>query len=319
MARWMPLFNTSLKNWPRILLCFSLCHVSLHAQEYGVNTNTRLFVGLTGAVGTHHVRLGVKVGCQYQYHFLQSNTALTFYYAWRQLGTGFSTPEVQLSQGLTVGWGGVTNYSVVPLQSPLANYTNRFYSFGYAYQWYLDKIGTSQPTGVVGISAGRLQVMSENDLLGRPAMDRFRTAAIQVRWQADAYWVAGVKCVLWTGKYGWRKPIDHPSVRAGCYQDTVNGKHTQYSVGWLSAFAGYAAPLGNGVQMDVGVDAERIRNAVQNKFMHDMVFLPRGWHNPNCHLPMVDAAGHPFLWLPNQRLRKARPVLQLQLNPPLFY
>jgi len=292
---------------------------TMPAQEYEVTTGTRLFAGLSGAIGTHKIRIGIKVGLQYRYKFLQSNSSVTWYYTWRQLGTGLRTPEIQVSQGLTMGWGPVTNFSAVPVHYPLANYTGYYYAAGYAYQWYLDKISTSQPTGILGFSVGRLQVLSENDLLGQPSMDRFRTAALQVRWQVDPFWVTGFNCVLWTGQYGWRQPIVHPSVRAGCYQDTLNGKHTQYSVGWLSAFAGYAAPQGNYIQVEAGMDAEKIRNVVQNKFMHDMVFLPRSWHNPNCHIPMVDREGHPYLWLPGQQLRRTRPVLQLQLNPLLFY
>ena len=314
-----PFCKRFLKHLLSILLLVSTSALNVCAQEFAMKDGTRFFLGLSGAIGTHKMRIGIKAGLQYRYRFLQSNTSLTCYYSWRQLGTGLRTPELQLAQGVTVGWGPTTGYTVVPVQHPLANYTQHYYSAGYAYQWYLDRIGTSQPTGVLGFSAGRFQVMSENDLLGKPAMDRFRTAAIQLRWQVDAQWVAGVNCVLWTGKYGWRKPIDHPSVRAGCYQDTVNGKYTRYSVGWLSAFTGYAAPMGNYVQVDAGVDAERIRNTVQNKFMHDMVFLPRRWHNPNCHIPMVDSTGHPFLWLPNQQVRPTRSVMQLQLNAPLFY
>lgn len=321
----MYLFTTHLSKWFQKLLRVFSCILliisigQVRAQEIGPYSGFRIFTGVSAAIGSHKLRFGLNVAATYQYKQFQSNTNLIYWYVYKQIGTGLKTPELQISQGITVGWGPSFQSQDYTRPYTLANYTGFKYAFGYAYTVYIDKIRTSQQTGQLGISMGSFQLITENDLLAKPALDRFRTAAIQVRYQVDPFWTVGVNCILWTGKYGFRQFFQSPNKSSGCYLDTVGGIYTKHSVGWLSLFTGYKAPYANQLQAELGMDAEQVRNIVQNKVMHDMVFLPKRWHNPNCHIPMVDTNGQSYVYLPGQKIRKAKGVWQLQINNPLFY
>jgi hypothetical protein len=61
---------------------------------------------------------------------------------------------------------------------------------------------------------------------------------------------------------------------------------------------------GQNIQTNVGVDAEQVRNYVQNRLIHDLIFLPRRWRKTNsCHMPMLDTAGNQYLYRPGQEIK----------------
>ena len=63
--------------------------------------------------------------------------------------------------------------------------------------------------------------------------------------------------------------------------------------------------MGQILQANVGIDAEEIRNAVQNRFNHDMILIPKKWYKRNnCHIPMLDENGNPYLYLDGQKIKK---------------
>jgi hypothetical protein len=102
--------------------------------------------------------------------------------------------------------------------------------------------------------------------------------------------------------------------------DTTGAVYRKTSGGMLSAQFRYNAGYLQNVQANVGVDAEQIRNAVQNKFIHDMRFIPKKWNKShNCHLPMLDEQGEQYLFRPGQKIRKPRPYLNLYANANVFY
>eukprot|EP01030_Chromulinospumella_sphaerica_P009988 gene9988-9793_t len=143
-----------------------------------------------------------------------------------------------------------------------------------------------------------------NDLLARPELDRFRTGGILVQYQYRDQLQLAVNCTMWTGQMGNNRILVSNGFFPYGYMDTTGGHYTQYSHGLLSTQA--KANLGHGqiAQANLGVDAEQVRNFVQNRLIHDLAFLPKKWHNPrNCHLPMVDTAGNPYLHLPGQKIK----------------
>jgi hypothetical protein len=72
--------------------------------------------------------------------------------------------------------------------------------------------------------------------------------------------------------------------------------------------------------MNLGIDAEQVRHALQNRFIHDMPFIPKGLNPPRQpHIPMVAADGKPYLFREGQEIRKARLWGNINVNAPVFY
>ena len=66
----------------------------------------------------------------------------------------------------------------------------------------------------------------------------------------------------------------------------------------------------------IGVDAEQIRHAVQNRYMHDELFLPKKWRDKNNHhFPMIDTKVQQYLYKPEQKVRKTKIYFNTFLNP----
>jgi len=104
------------------------------------------------------------------------------------------------------------------------------------------------------------------------------------------------------------------------YKDTVGGTYTQYSHSLLSAQIKYALPNYQIAQANIGTDAEKVRNAVQNRLIHDMILLPKNWHKQvNAHVPMLDDKGGQYLYKEGQKIKPAALYYNLNLNPATFY
>jgi hypothetical protein len=70
----------------------------------------------------------------------------------------------------------------------------------------------------------------------------------------------------------------------------------------------------------LGIDAEQIRDIIQNKGFHDMCFIPSFMTNQkNLHIPMKMEDGYDYLFKEGQKIRKPKLVWQLALNPSLLY
>jgi hypothetical protein len=96
--------------------------------------------------------------------------------------------------------------------------------------------------------------------------------------------------------------------------------YTNKAHGLLSAQVKYHAGYSQIAQLNAGIDAEQVRNAVQNKLIHNMRFLPEhATRTKTCHLPMLDEKGNLFLYAENQSVRRPRVYLNLFSNPNLFY
>jgi len=102
--------------------------------------------------------------------------------------------------------------------------------------------------------------------------------------------------------------------------DTTKGIYTNYSHGLLSVQNKINVGFGQNVQFNAGVDAEQVRNGLQNQLIHDLKFLPKKWNKAkNCHIPMLDTEGNQYLYNKNQKIKKATPYFNVFTNPHLFY
>ena len=96
------------------------------------------------------------------------------------------------------------------------------------------------------------------------------------------------------------------------YLNTEGGIYSNYSHGLLSAQVKFANEYGQYLQANVGMDAEQIRNALQNKVVHTL--FPN-----NYFIPMIDSEGQQYLYKKGQVIKKPRLYLNANLNANVFY
>ena len=104
------------------------------------------------------------------------------------------------------------------------------------------------------------------------------------------------------------------------YINTDGGLYSNLSHGLLSAQVKYANHYGLCVQGNAGIDAEQVRNEVQNKLIHDMPFVPKKYNKAqNLHIPMVDENGQQYLYKKEQKIKKPKVFLNGSTSPNVFY
>lgn len=275
-------------------------------------------VGANLAFGSHFQRLGLAFNFFYVFRSFQLNSELRTNLNFKSPGPKRAWRELVYSQGLVWGYG-PAQYWFNPFLSPVSNQTGYSNALGYSYNLYFDNRSTTQQTGLLAIQVHEFSLIVENDILARTYYDRFRTGAFLLQYQFRDKFQAAVNCTLWTGKMG-RVVGDSSCGRFCCYMDTTNGVYARNSHGLLSAQFKYNLGYSQNVQANVGVDAERVRNVMQNRLIHDMPFIPRQWiKTKNCYIPMLDSQGNQFLYKPGQQVKKPRLYWNLFSNAPLFY
>jgi hypothetical protein len=282
------------------------------------NTNIGFNVGANLAFGTHFQRFGLNLNFFYVNRFFQANTDLRTYFSFKNLGPRKVYPELVLSQGVVVAYGGKQKY-FNPFLGPVSNQTGYSNSAGYSYNAYFNKIKTTQQTGIIGLQFGSFSLLLENDILARPLLDRFRTGAFLLQYQYKDLYQAGINCTMWTGAMGRTIRGDSCFPYFG-YIDTTGAQYAKYSHGLLSAQFKYNIGLSQNVQANLGVDAQQVRNAMQNRLIHDMFFIPKSWFKRyNCHIPMLDENDEQYLYKKDQKIKKPRPYWNIYSNASAFY
>lgn len=283
------------------------------------SNNIGFNLGANIAIGTHFQRVGFNVNMFVVANQIQLNSEARIYLSFKNLGPKSICPEGVLSQGIVFAYGKKNNF-FNPFISNISNQTYYSNSVAYSYNWYINKVKTKQVTGIVGIQASSFTLISENDILAKPILDRFRTGAVLLQYQYQNYVQVAINCTMWTGQMGKRTEIDKSEIYWKCYMDTTNGIYTNYSHGLLSVQTKINVGFGQNVQFNAGVDAEQVRNGLQNQLIHDLKFLPKKWNKAkNCHIPMLDTEGNQYLYNKNQKIKKVKPYFNVFTNPHLFY
>lgn len=282
-------------------------------------SNVGFNIGANIALGTHFQRIGITCNAFYVSSFFQANAETRLYINVKNLGPSKLHGEAVTSLGLLFAYGNKQNYSN-PFISIVSNQTGYKYSVAYAYNVYWNKINTTQRTGVISLQFNKISLVTENDLLAPPSLDKFRTAAALIQYQHDSLFQAALNCTMWTGKMGFKTPHPDPHFYFGCFMDTTGNVYGNISNGLLSGQIKYNLGYGQNAQANLGVDAEQVRNFFQNKIIHDMRFLPKKWiKNKNCHIPMLDSKGGQYLYREDQKIKPARLYFNLFSNEGLFY
>ena len=299
-----------------IFIIFIGCCSALFGQ-LKLGKNFGFNVGFAGAFGTHIQRFGIVVQGYGVYNFAQINASIRLYDNFKDLGPKGEHAELSAALGLCLGYGSKSREKNL-FMSSVSNQTGYHNSVAYSYNIWYNKVKTSQVTGIVAFQFDHVSVIFENDLLAKPALDRFRTGAFLVQYQNDHFQYA-INCSLWTGRMGNSIRTDSLYPGKG-YIDAVNGVHSNLSHGLLSGQVKYANQYGQYLQANAGIDAEQVRNTVQNKIIHDMPFIPERWNKAqNLHIPMIDRNEQQYLYRKDQKIRKAKLFLNGYTSPNVFY
>lgn len=298
-----------------LLFCFPLF---LNAQETFYRGDKLGFnISANFALGTHFQRLGLNFNLFYVQKAVQLNSEVRSYFSFKNLGPGKIYTEFVFSQGIVVAYGKNTIYGN-PFFNSVSNQTGKKNSFGYSYNYYFNKVATKQVSGIVALQFGNMSFITENDILAKPILDRFRTGAMLLQYQYKDQFQAAINCTMWTGEMG--RTTQNENFPYGCFMDTSGGKFVEYSHGLLSAQFKYHIGGAQNLQANVGIDAEQVRNAVQNRVIHDFCFIPRKWlKRNNCHIPMLTEKGDQYLFLPDQKIKSPKVYWNMFSNANLFY
>ena len=297
-----------------IFLYFICLVISTASAQIFCGTNWGFNIGAVSAIGNKFQRIGFTFQAYYYYNFAQLNGELRIYHNFKNLGPTKQYDELMTSAGLVFGYG-AKQKEHNPFLSIISNQTKYTNSFGYSYNLYFNKIKTTQQTGIIALQFNKISIISENDIFARPTLDRFRTGAFLVQYQYKNLYQFAVNCTMWTGQMGNKINNDK-----GCYMDTTAGIYTNYSHGLLSAQFKMALDGGQNLQANVGVDAEQVRNFVQNRLIHDMIFIPKKWNkSKNCHIPMLDTDNNQYLYKPNQKVKSPKPYWNIFSSAATFY
>jgi len=282
-----------------------------------------LFVnaGIVVNSGTVLNRIGFFAGGYYVYKQVQLNFNLRPVYNLSGIGTLKEFAEMQTNLGLVVGFGGKDSI-VNKFVTQNSNQTQQKYAVGFSYNIYIDKIGTSQPTGTFFAEFNHFGLSHENDMWGEPRTDRYRSAGAKFYYRTKNWKYSG-NIILWHGdvfdyhtfKYDNQ---NYPS-RFG-YKDLSESKYGKLSHGIINLQLDYALPSCQIISSSIGLDSEHVRNISQNIIVHDEWFLPEKFIGYKLkHYPMLMENGEPYLFKPSQRVRPAKFFLNIGFNQAVYY
>ncbi len=261
----------------------------LHSQSYlekhfGATINLRL------NFGTHINSLGLGVSGYWQDFFVQSNIQSNISFRLNDLGKRKHFWEWRNAFGLLL-LGGKKD-APIDFQLEGLNHQTKFrYGIGYNYIIYTDNMGTSQHSGSFGVHINQISVYHENDIFAGRVRDRFRTAHFHVSFR-DSLYKVGIGIRLWTGETR-NAPFTYRNIgkmKAG-FKILEELPYGKTSHGILYASGVYHLPYSQNAFVKVGIDSEEIRHFIQNRFIHDLIFLPDKFPRHSSHYPRLDKNG----------------------------
>ena len=306
-----------------ILVILLFLDLPIYAQE-GPDSFYGVSAGISFSFGTHINRIGFHAAGYYNYAFAQANANINGYYNFRSLALKEKGWELQLGAGLELGFGRKDTVRS-PFIGLTENNMRQDYSVGYNYLIYFDQQHTSQTSGILDVNVLNFKFATENDLFGFGDgwRDRYRTGAFLLEYRYQNFKFA-LNSTLWTDDYTVCKKVlnsDYPA-RFG-YKENNEVKFCGESIGLLSAQVKYLAPIPTNywpayqeVQMNIGIDAEQVRNVL----IHDHYPVPKKYIKRNpCHIPMQDCNGDQFLFKDGQKVEPLKFYFNLGTNQSVFY
>jgi hypothetical protein len=254
--------------------------------EFGWNA------GITLQFGTHINGLGIQINGYFTDRFYQINLGEQLTFQFSDLGQRKKFFQSRFSSGLVLLGGKKANSRDFQLNGLYHN-TSYNYGIAYNYLWYHDNIGSTQRSGGWGIHLKRTSILFENDIFGGQGKDRFRTGHLAVSYR-DSIWKFTSGFSIWTGETAgtdWQKiTFDGCPNGFRSLEDKPFGK-TSHGIAYIGFDYGYGSS--QWLSYKIGMDSERLRHQLQNRFLHDLIWLPKKLPRHTPHYPMLDQKGCP--------------------------
>ncbi|MEZ5045366.1 MAG: polymorphic toxin type 23 domain-containing protein [Chitinophagaceae bacterium] len=316
----------------RVVRYIVTCFIFLSSNQLGAQQQASFItyprIGLSCSFGTHVQRVGLHFALINVYRHWQSVLSIQPTWARKSYGKRQARFELQCSEAIQYAFGQKKQSATwiennMAFNTNLQNRTNYAYSMGYAWKQYIDNASSSQASAILFLNVQNTFLAMENDLFLFSYLDRYRTGAFTI--QHTFFWnpyptTLSLHFLMFTGNTlsNKAKLVMNENTKSS-YIDMSEAPLGQYSHGIVSIGIAQALAYKQSCELHIGIDDERIRNRVQNKWMHDQIFLPKAWRKPNAHIPMLDTNGKPYIDPSTQKLKKATLYLQWQSNGDLFW
>lgn len=283
--------------------------------------NLGVKLGVNISFGTHVSRLGLMYQLYYFKDLVQLSNGATIHYNLKNIGPKGKYWEAKMYGGFQF-YGGEEYWTDTYLISEYSLMAPKLYSGGYLFQYYFDKVATSQAAGGFHFKAGHFSMVMENDLFGfyKGHHDKYRTGAFLFAWQnGPNQWA--IQTTMWTGNCKESKRVKHSNYpsRYG-YKDLRDASYGKISHGILAFRFDRVMDYEQSLRLEAGIDHERVRHLFQNKVVHDLIIRSKNSKLPgNPHVPMLQQSGMPFLYQEGENVKEGRFYLQTGLNNLLFY
>ncbi len=276
---------------------------SFHSKHFGIS------IGLLVNLGTHVRSIGLVAKGYYTDHFYQVNGGTTVAWNGKSYGERKKYFESRNYFGL-VFLGGKKDNTIDFQLDGVMHQTNYRNALGYSYIWYIDNAGTSQLSGAFGFQINKFSLLFENDIFAGQGKDRFRTGHIFSTYRYQNY-KFGSGIYLWTGATNGVPILQNSKCPYG-YKDLSSLPFGKTSHGILYASGILNTGYGQIIQAKIGYDSEQVRQILQNKLIHDLVFLPKRFPRNTPNYPRLNAEGFPVF--EKKEMRKNKSFFQVSLN-----
>lgn len=259
--------------------------------------------GLVFNLGTHQQKIGLTANVFYHDFFYQVNAGSQITFHFNSYGNRKKFWETRVVVG-GVLLAGKQQQLISPIYGGLQHQTKFNYGIGYNYVWYFDEVGTSQRSGAFGAHIRSFFIAMENDVFGGQARDRFRTAILYAHYRTR-YITYFTEVFLWTGETrgsNWVK-LALKGMPNG-YRDISELPYGKTSHGIWNFGTHVHLPFSQVASVKLGVDSENIRNFIQNRMGHDLIFMPKKMKRNTPHYPMLNIEGCPVFEKQNRRKDK---------------
>ena len=273
------------------------------------------FFGFSSGVilnfGTHVNSVGLSLRTYYSDYFYQVNIGSTLTWNFTSYGTRKKYWESRSYLGGLL-LGGIKNNTIDFQLDGVTHQTKFKNALGYNYIWYFDNSGTSQLSGGWSLHLNKVGIYFENDVFGGQAKDRFRTGNILFSYRYKEF-KFGTGVYLWTGETDgtvWDKTFSKDCPNGFKCLDKLPFGKTSHGIWYGSSILNL--PYGQNAHFKIGMDSENIRNSVQNRFVHDLILLPKGIERKTPHYPRLDQQGLPTF--DKNNCRKNKLFIQTGIN-----
>lgn len=271
--------------------------------------------GLVFNLGTHEQKIGVTINLFYHDFFYQANVGSQISFHFNSYGKRKNFWENRMYAGCIL-LAGKKQQLISPIHGGLQHQTAFNLGLGYNYIWYFDEAGTSQRSGGFGFHVKQFFIAMENDIFGGQGRDRYRTAILyaHVRTRYLTYFT---QVYIWTGETRGSVWLKTPQKKMPYgYRDLSELPYGKTSHGiWSFGVHGHL-PYQQIVSAKFGVDGEQIRDFIQNRVGHDLIFLPKKVKRNTPHYPMLNKDGYPIF--DKKEKRKNSFFFSASLNDFLF-